>query len=51
MKEQIFEEFLAKLEAEKVSTEIIAELRLLWEKNEIESKEKILSLLNGVVLE
>jgi hypothetical protein len=51
MKKQIFEDFLAKLEAEKVPTEIIAELRLLWEKNELESKEKILNLLNGVVPE
>ena len=46
IQENIFEEFFKKLEGdEKFPDSIVAELRRLWEKDEIASQEKILEVI------
>lgn len=48
IQEDIFEEFFQKLDGdEKFPGSIVAELRSLWEKDEIASQEKILEVIKG----
>lgn len=46
--EDIFNEFIKKLEAVKLSAELIDKLRVLWLNGKLDSKEKILVTLKEV---
>jgi hypothetical protein len=49
LQEEIFVEFVKKLEAAKLPAKIITGLRRLWENNELESKENIMNVLKEAV--
>jgi len=45
LQEDIFNEFIRKLEATKLPAKFIAKLRKLWANNELGSKEEVISVL------
>ncbi len=49
MKQDIFEEFLKRLEKANVSPKLINEIKRLWGENQLESKEAILNAIKETV--
>jgi len=47
IEQEVLEHFLRKIEAERVSANVLAGLKRLWENDELDSKEKLLEVFKG----
>lgn len=48
VQEEVFEDFVKKIEERKIPADVLVRLRKLWENNELESTENILEVLKVI---